>query len=160
MGSLADGHDSERVEEETQQGKRHREREGEGGNLSGRGTQTWCFIVSWPFKTTTATQRRSMIYLFICDFFWLITVIFKFKCVWKYSRVNYIYIYCGFCFLPSRCLIFSYLLLNCLQNVYFQWYALFMTLARTVPFAAWLPARSRGISALFFFHNFVPYIHI
>lgn len=28
MGSLADGHDSERVEEEIQKGKRHREREG------------------------------------------------------------------------------------------------------------------------------------
>lgn len=120
------------VKESNKRYRKERHRKGGGSNLSGRGTQTWCFIVSWPFKTTTIDDLFIYLWFLLINY-WDIQIQ---VCV-ENIRAWIISIFISaFAFLPSWCLIFSYLLLNCLQNVYIEWYALFMTLARTVPFAA------------------------
>lgn len=67
--------------------KRHRERGG--GKLSGRGTQTWCFIVSWPFKTTTIDDLFIYLWFLLINY-WDIQIQ---VCVEIFARELYLYLF-------------------------------------------------------------------
>lgn len=94
-------HDSERIAV-TESGKKERRESEWGGNktnefLSGRGTRTcWCFIVSWPLKTTMTIndQRSSINDLFIYLWFLLINYcdIQIQVCVEIFARELYLYL--------------------------------------------------------------------